>query len=146
TTQHRRSKFQPTNTLGLTICPTLNCNFRCTYCYQHHLKGVMRADVRNRIAAYVAASDGLQDLHVTWFGGEPLLAMTVVEGLSERFLAGPHRYSASIVTNGSRLTPAHSRRLVELNVTRAQITLDGPRDLHDQRRPLAGGAPTFDAI
>lgn len=37
-------------------------------------------------------------------------------------------------------------RLKQLKVTGAQITLDGPPEIHDKRRPLIGGQGTFDRI
>ncbi|MBR3314678.1 MAG: hypothetical protein IKG18_11125 [Atopobiaceae bacterium] len=43
------------------------------------------------------------DLSVTWFGGEPLLAPGVVESLSQRLMAlmrDRGSYKASIITNG----------------------------------------------
>lgn len=143
---HIRSKSIQSQLLGLTICPTVGCNFRCTYCYQDHPSGLMGVEVRDRLVDYVARYRPLEKLSVTWFGGEPLIGMEVIEDLSVRFLEGPYQYEASIITNGSRLTPETSRRLVALKIAWAQITLDGPRELHDQRRPLAGGQPTFDRI
>jgi uncharacterized protein len=51
--QHEQAKFVPTGMLSLTICPTLNCNFRCTYCYQHHPSGIMTQEIQDRIVKYV---------------------------------------------------------------------------------------------
>jgi uncharacterized protein len=145
--QHDQAKFVPSNILGLTICPTMNCNFRCTYCYQHHPSGIMAQDIQDRIVRYVKHhSPPLEKLSVTWFGGEPLLELPIIERLTERFLLLSAGYDASIITNGSLLSGKVSRRLVDLRVTWAQITLDGPSEVHDARRPMAGKHPTFNNI
>jgi len=145
--QHEQAKFVPTEVLSLTICPTLNCNFRCTYCYQRHPAGVMGQEIEDRIINYVRHYPPLlKQLFITWFGGEALLQLPVIERLTDRFMALPAEYSASIITNGSLLSSNVSRQLVQLRVTWAQITLDGPRKVHDSRRPAAGHQPTFDKI
>jgi uncharacterized protein len=145
--QHEQSKYIPSQTLGLTICPTLNCNFRCTYCYQQHPAGVMAENIQDAIVAYIENSyPEVKKLHVTWFGGEPLLGLQVIERLTERFLSWPADYNASIITNGSHLTPKTSQKLLDLKITWGQVTIDGPRDIHNARRPQVGGYPTFDKI
>lgn len=145
--RHAQSKYMPSQTLGLTICPTLNCNFRCTYCYQHHPAGMMAENIQDKIVAYIENScPKVKNLHVTWFGGEPLLGLPVIERLTERFLSLPVDYNASIITNGSQLSPIASRKLLDLNISWGQVTLDGPRDVHNARRPEPGGYPTFDKI
>ena len=145
--RHAQSKYLPSQNLGLTICPTLNCNFRCTYCYQRHPAGLMGQNIQDKIIAYIENSrPKVKKLHVTWFGGEPLLGLPIIERLTERFLSLPVDYSASIITNGSQLSPKTSRKLRCLKISWAQVTLDGPRDIHDVRRPEVGGNPTFDKI
>lgn len=145
--QHEQSKYTPSQTVGLTICPTLNCNFCCVYCYQHHPPGEMAKDIQDLIVNYIENSyPKIKNLHVTWFGGEPLLGFPVMERLTERFLSLPFDYNASIITNGSQLSHKISKKLVNMRVGWGQITLDGPRDIHDTRRPFAGGHPTFDRV
>jgi uncharacterized protein len=57
------------------------------------------------------------------------------------------RYSADIITNGYRLTADVASELVGLHVEKFQVTIDGPRRIHDQRRMLRGrGGATFDTI
>jgi uncharacterized protein len=107
----------------------------------------MSEEIQDRIVHHVTDyCPSLEQLFVTWFGGEALLQLPVIERLSDRFLALPAKYSASVITNGSLLSNKASRRLVDLHVTWAQITLDGPRQVHDVRRPLAGNHPSFDQI
>ena len=147
---YRRARAGPARHLGLTICPTLGCNFRCSYCYQHHGSGSMAEAVQDRLVDFVRDRiTPATTLSVVWYGGEPLLARRVIERLSSAFMSPDLEkagYDASIVTNGSMLTPAASRLLTDLEVREAQVTLDGPREVHDRRRPLQGGHPTFDRI
>lgn len=139
--------------LGLTICPSMGCNFDCPYCFENHFPGKMSADVQDDI---VALAERLLDTSrsrtfaVTWFGGEPLLAPDVIESLSRRLIAVVEEhgaeYDAGIITNGYLLTQENVRMLDEFKVRSAQVTLDGMREAHDATRHLAGGGPTFDRI
>ncbi len=91
-----------------------------------------------------------RSLDVTWYGGEPLLAMDIVEELSRKLMElceeNNVEYIASIVTNGFLLTPKIMDKLNELRILSIQITLDGAAEDHDKRRCLKGGLPTFDRI
>jgi uncharacterized protein len=138
--------------LHLILMPTEACNFRCTYCYESfRLKrmapGVVRG-VKNLLAARAAE---LHDLRLTWFGGEPLLALDVVEeilthahGLRQSH-AGMTLHS-DITTNGYLLDRSVFERLLDLGVSQYQISFDGPPEWHDRKRVLADGRGTFHRI
>ena len=139
--------------VGLTICPTLGCNFDCPYCFENHGKGKMTPEVQDdvvELAKRMLEASSTKKLHVTWFGGEPLLAPDVIESLSARFIALMEEldgeYNAAIITNGYLLTQEVADMLGEAKVTMAQITIDGMRDTHNATRYLRGGGPTFDRI
>jgi len=89
-------------------------------------------------------------LSLTWYGGEPLLAMDIIEELTGRIqsVTEPNsvKYSAMIVTNGYLLDQLTVDRLRQLHVTSAQVTLDGPAAIHNRKRPLVNGRPSFDTI
>ncbi len=151
-TRSMRDRFR-TDRLMLTIAPTLDCNFRCDYCYEEHLRVTMSRPVREALLEFVAQRvDGLRDLWVTWYGGEPLLppALEVVRALSRGFreLADRHGlgYGAELVTNGYLLDRSTMEELLGLGVERVQVTLDGPRDIHDRRRVHVDGTGTWDRI
>ncbi len=134
--------------LAITIAPTMKCNFACFYCYEVKSGITMSREVQEKLMDFVRRRlPGAKGLGVVWYGGEPLLAFSIVEGLSEKLLElckeGDIRYSAQVVTNGYLLGPDKAKRLSELEVKSAQITLDGPPEVHDKRRILANGKGTF---
>ena len=138
---------------GLTICPTMGCNFDCPYCFENHKQGKMTEEVQADVAALaerMLKTSRAKHLSVTWFGGEPLLAPDVIETLSEKLMAlsKDHEadYSAGIITNGYLLTPEIVKMLERVRVKSAQITLDGIGAAHDATRHLRGGGPTFERI
>jgi len=142
-----------TNRLSMTIAPTLGCNFRCIYCYEQTTDSSKKMDQKVQDAIVIALEQKLaqiESFHVSWYGGEPLLAMDVIRSLSKRFMLACDEnnvvYSPSIVTNGYLLTPEIATELKEMRIESCQITLDGPPEIHDTRRPLAGGAPSFTKI
>ena len=137
--------------LSLTILPSLKCNFRCVYCYQKENTKKMSKKVQDAVVHLVKKNlrrNG--NLSVSWFGGEPLLQIDIIERLSRKFIElcknRNAEYSASVVTNGYLLNTKNTDKLKELMVTEAQVTIDGPPELHDKRRMLKGGQKTFKRI
>lgn len=142
-----------TESLILTIAPTSDCNFRCIYCYEKDsIKPlVMSEETQDDLIAFVKRyMPTIRTFHVSWYGGEPLLAISIVKRLSEAFLklCEEYRveYNASIVTNGYLLTPQIAEQLCAMKVLSMQVTLDGAAEDHDKRRFLKGGLPTFARI
>ncbi len=140
------------NSLGLTIAPTLNCNLSCKYCYENPGNTFMNKKTQEGLIAFVKSyiEGGTKSLSVTWYGGEPLLCTGVIENLSKKFISLCKKkkvnYSAGIITNGTLFDRQTAGKLKDLNVGFAQVTIDGDRDTHDQRRPYTSGKGSFDHI
>lgn len=139
--------------VGLTICPTMGCNFDCPYCFEDHRRGKMSAEVQDDVVALAGRmmdASGAKSLSVSWFGGEPLLAPDVIESLSKRLMAVADsrggEYSAGIITNGFLLSQTVVDMLDRHKVRSCQVTIDGIGATHDATRRLAGGGPTFKRI
>lgn len=140
--------------LELRLFATEKCNFRCTYCYEDFELGRMEPWVRNGIKSLIEkrCQAGLKSLFISWFGGEPLLAMEVIEDIEsfrrEMLKKYPQMYpeKSGITTNGYLLTPDVLARLVDLNVTSYQISIDGSELQHNKTRLRADGAGTYEKI
>lgn len=147
-----QNRFNPAY-MDLTIAPTLACNFRCIYCFE---KGQRRSQTMSeqtiqKIISFVRAqANHLEELSITWYGGEPLLALPQLESISKQLwdLCDEFHinYSSSIITNGYLLDVNTANILKNNHVDEIQITIDGPKPIHDKRRPLANDGGTFDTI
>jgi uncharacterized protein len=125
-----------------TILPTFACNLACDYCFVGKKKGVMSREVQDNLVEFARQRILAQrppSMHVDWFGGEPLLALPVIETLSEAFLALCQayglQYRAQVITNGTMIDQKAADVLTRAHVNRLQISLDGLPDIHDARRP-----------
>ncbi|MDG5787470.1 radical SAM protein [Evansella sp. AB-P1] len=149
--QFLHQSLHRTDTMHLVLLPTEACNFRCTYCYETFPRGNMQKDVRTGLKKYIDnKGNQLNHLMVSWFGGEPLLALDEISELSEAFLqtARLHniQYKAEMSTNGYYLTEETCRKLLQLEVRQFMVTIDGPEKVHDERRFLVNGEGTFSTI
>ncbi|WP_184523729.1 radical SAM/SPASM domain-containing protein [Bacillus benzoevorans] len=154
--EKRRAQFlhqslHRTDVMHLVLLPTEACNFRCTYCYETFPRGKMNADTINGLKALVKEkATNLSNLNISWFGGEPLLALDVIEELSNSFLSSAKdnhiHYSCDLVTNGYFLTKDVFQKLLTWEIKQFMITVDGIGEVHDSRRHLAGGGKTFEKI
>ena len=137
----------------LLVVPSFGCNLACTYCYQEAFDpagaALMRPEVVDAFFAYVDRYHAAERPRpfVTLFGGEPLRDTPGHVDRVRRFLAGARARGLEVaaVTNGHDLL-AFAATLAEGPVKEVQVTLDGPRDVHDRRRPHASGAGTFDRV
>lgn len=146
-----QAKFDAT-TLHITIMTTMDCNFRCIYCFEKHKEIYMSDHTIDIVQRMIdkKLDEGYSRLSVDWYGGEPLLNMNCIRHLSTYFIQlcknKGIEYIASITTNGYSFTPDIQHELFALGVTHAQITLDGSKKTHDKRRILLSGDSSFDKI
>ncbi|WP_460409495.1 radical SAM protein, partial [Thermus antranikianii] len=149
-TLHLRQRYT-TEAWSLTICPTIDCNFGCDYCFQRHRVSRMTEAVQAKLLeVFAQKAPRLSKFFVTWFGGEPTLAWDVVQKLSQGFMEIAERnrveYSASLITNGYLLDEGKVADMVRYRIHLVQITLDGDAPYHDQRRHLLTGEGSFERI
>jgi uncharacterized protein len=137
--------------LGLTIVTSLGCNFDCPYCFEDKHPSILGEEVVDACVQLLKDQlPRIHSFHCSWYGGEPLVGKRPLLSMSRAFIAlcdqAEVAYQADIVTNGYLLDEKTCRELQECRVSSAQVTLDGPPDVHNRMRPLAGGGPSFDRI
>jgi uncharacterized protein len=137
--------------LILSLMPTLRCNMACPYCFERHRPVEMDDTTADAIARFVDyRMADCDSLALDWFGGEPLLCIDFIISLQKRIasIAARHNRAAkfSMTTNGYLLTPTACDTLIACGIGSFQVTLDGPREVHDARRFLHGNKPSFDVI
>lgn len=137
--------------LEITLLPTEQCNFRCTYCYEDFSIGKMSQQIIDSIKNLLANRiKNLKQLNLQWFGGEPLAAKGIMYDISTfaQSLCKKHgvHFGGNITTNGYLLDIKTVRRLHDLGQNGYQISLDGFGAVHNNTRKLASGDGTFDRI
>jgi uncharacterized protein len=127
------------------------CNLNCVYCYEKHKnqsgKTLSAAFIEDRIRERMLAEDGLDDLWVDFFGGEPLLEFNTIREVVEWFLAEnwPRRaksYRFLVETNGTLLDDT-MKEWFSANREHVVVglSLDGTKEAHDRNR-----SNSYDAV
>lgn len=132
------------------LVPTYACNLACTYCYQNGIKHktqLMKREMADTFFEHLLVQFPDQKPFITLFGGEPLNASPRQKEIIDYIVkkAAQVGYAITAVTNGYDLL-AYLDILQQTTVKEIHITLDGPREVHDQRRYTAGGQGTYDRI
>lgn len=153
---------------SVTIIVTENCNLRCSYCYQHakNAQHVMGRETARRVVDLLFEEDAkenpylnpsvAQALVLDFIGGEPLLAVELMDYFMQYFLWKAvtlnHRwaihYMISISSNGTLMNTEAVRRFLALYKGRVSlgITIDGDKALHDACRRYPDGSPSYDIV
>lgn len=137
--------------LNLCIMPTEQCNFRCIYCYEKFKIGSLSKENIDGLMTWFRKNIcNYKSVHISWFGGEPLMALSQIYELSEQMIevcrAYHKPYTASITTNGYLLSEDVFRKLLKCRVLQFHITIDGDKENHNRQRVLGDGKPTYDVI
>lgn len=127
--------------LTLIIAPTLNCNFKCIYCYETPDTSIMNESTQESIIKFVNNYiSTIKEVSIVWYGGEPLLCQDIINNISSKLIALCNKnnvlYTSFIITNGYLINDNTVKFLLNNSIFGAQITLDGPRDIHNKRRLL----------
>lgn len=141
----------PNEQLILNI--TESCNLRCKYCiysgaYQgqrkHNAKTMSFASARKALNRFLKSSK--DEVHISFYGGEPLLAFNLIKQIIE--YAEPtttKQIHWSMTTNATLMTPEIAEYLLQKQFL-LTVSLDGPREIHDRYRVYPNGKGTFTKI
>lgn len=137
-----RQHIFDTKSYRLTINPTLECNFKCWYCYENHPAGYMQPGVMRSVVRHInrkISEENLKYLHLDWFGGEPLLYFDEVmyplsKSIKKITTKTGTLLTGSITTNGYLIDEKHFDLFRKIELNNFQITLDGNQPMHDKIR------------
>ena len=135
----------------ILLVPTYGCNLACSYCFQ---KDIRNSDLITR-EAVDAFFKHIETHHrdkparpfITLFGGEPLVNSPAQREIISYIVGRAMElgYELAAVTNGFDLID-YVDVLKGAKIREIQVTVDGPREVHDARRATANGKGTFDRI
>jgi uncharacterized protein len=148
----------------LELMVTHDCNMRCRYCYGSlgeeewenapylygaSTKGMTFETAKKGVDFLFEESGRQKDLSIIFFGGEPLLEFglikRIVPYIRKRETETGKKVNLSLSTNGILLNDKTIDFLVK-NRIGCQISIDGPKEIHDQVRCLPGGEGSYDRI
>lgn len=142
-----------TDSVFITLLPTMKCNFRCPYCFEGIDAKTEIQDIDFDILKKAATIyfPRRKHVHITLFGGEPLIMW---DKLRELFLfiselSNKHgfSYTSSIATNAFFLNKTVIEDLISICHTESfQITIDGCQSTHNQTRKLINGNSTYNVV
>lgn len=142
------NKYSKEN-LVLTIAPTISCNLRCPYCYEvNKPKHIMTEEICNGLINFINRHKYAQNLSITWYGGEPLIASSVMHYFLNNLnkVEEKRLVRHSMVTNATLLKGENLILFKKVPLDSIQITVDGMKNTHDKRRIKINEEGTYDEI
>lgn len=118
---------------NITIAPTMDCNFRCYYCFEDRKKKKMDDETIAKIGKYFSNIDNARYINLTWFGGEPLMETDIIDKISQLLNKfDDDVLNCKIITNGYFLSEKVTDSLKRWHIKDIQITVDGLYDDYDK--------------
>ena len=137
------------DSMHLTLAPTMDCCFKCHYCFEKYKeKNYMTESVMSSIIKYISGLSELKSIRLTWFGGEPLMAVPQMDMFYTMFkdVWGEKNFSSNIITTGYHINERVIEVLKKIQVSSMQITLDGLKDSHNKVKFLNECPNVFDKV
>ncbi|WP_317165368.1 radical SAM/SPASM domain-containing protein [Chryseobacterium fistulae] len=141
----------------LIINPTMNCNFKCWYCYETHIKdSKMTEETLQKIVTHVEniledKKNILEEFTLSWFGGEPLLyfdktVLPLLKNIYPKIIKNNISFKSGFTTNGLLINQTILDECKSYGVSFFQITLDGHRERHNKVRFISKNRGSYDEI
>jgi uncharacterized protein len=134
---------------SFTINVTQICNLHCTYCaaggdgtYGDPVKRISVEKTLPQLASFMEKLSPGETFRINFVGGEPLLYPEGIKLLADYVREKGQTLKLNtkfkLVTNGTQFNPQTIPLLRELRPYLV-VSLDGPQEINDQRRPSKGG-------
>ncbi|MDO9399682.1 MAG: radical SAM protein [bacterium] len=139
----------------LIINPTMNCNFKCWYCYESHESSskmtIQTIESVKKLITKIVSDERIKSFSLSWFGGEPLLYFKdVIKPISEYTLELCEKHNVLLnsdyTTNGYLINEETANFFKRYKTRQIQITLDGNREKHNTIRYISKTKGSYDVI
>lgn len=144
-----------TENVKILLTLTTQCNLNCIYCYEkpdflNSGKNATEEVLKHTILWIKKFAERYRSkrVHISFYGGEPSLRSNLIEFAVKQSQTKLKSYHVdySMFTNGYFLPERLKQIILSNPFAHFQITLDGEAKIHNARRPLANGQPTFQII
>lgn len=157
---YNKTRFCNSNkTFVLTLIPSYSCNLACPYCMQGQEKdnGIISKEKLSSLYAFInkkikinkTENKEFESLVIRFYGGEPLLQKRAIADACATTSAMASENNIGIrydmPTNLTVLDEESIALLKKYNIS-IQVSIDGPKDLHDKRRYTKKREGTYDTI
>lgn len=146
-----KSKKSVRATLEYKVNVSHKCNLACKYCYADYNEEniLMSNDVANNCVEYIVSNSSNSNILVSFFGGEPLLNVEVIETICEKISKhqnnNKNKYYFAVITNLTIL----NKRILDLFKKYSfsvRVSIDGPKEIHDKLRAFHNGKGSFEIV
>lgn len=118
---------------NITILTTTGCNARCAYCFE---EGINRYNMTQATAEatvkYILDNFPNKQIGIGWFGGEPLLNISVIKYIIDRLHDNGYDVFSHVTTNGSLITDEFLSYAKNNSFKSFQITIDNVDDKYGE--------------
>lgn len=139
--------FYPTNYHVIAV--TNQCNANCVYCHPKAgpEKDEMDESTAKKVLDFIFSIPMSGGVKIIFEGGEPLLKWDLIKSVYARARQKAKeknlKLQISFTTNLSLMTDEIAQSLAEMGIHPC-ASFDGPKELHDQHRPLLSGEGSYE--
>lgn len=128
----------------ITLFLAQSCNLACVYCYgrgsAYSGSGLMTAGMARKAVDWLMANSGnTKQVHVSFFGGEPLLNLPVLKETVDYAKAQATWHGKEIrfgITTNATLLDEDTVAYLRQEKIEPLVSCDGPAEIHDRQRPF----------
>ncbi len=140
------------NSISINIAQ--KCNLNCTYCYADqgtygNASEIKLQTGKDAIDWLLGQAPETREFALNFFGGEPLLQFATLKCLvsyTEELAQQKNiKFNYSITTNGTLLNDKIIAFFKKYDFS-VNVSVDGPKRLHDKQRPFTSGAGSYDVL
>lgn len=116
------------------IFPTMECNARCFYCFEHGSKRYpMTEQTALNVVDFIEKKSLGQKVKIQWFGGEPLYNYSIIDLICSQLSNKGIEFDSIMVSNGYLFDEdIINKARYYWNLEMVQITLDGTEEVYNR--------------
>lgn len=125
---------------SIVIAPTTKCNASCSYCFEKGINAVeMDDNTINNVVNYIEKASKGRKVHITWFGGEPLMGAEQIDKICTILDNRKIQYYSSMISNGY-FVDKYIASAKKWKLGRIQITIDDLFGKYDLIKKMGGNS------